>query len=276
MSAPSPVSDRDVAPDGRPRLRTLLGLFAPAVVVFAVLIALGTWQLERKAWKEALIATLGERLTAPPGALPAPTTWPALKRDDTEYRRVDFTATFDDSKEALVYAAASTFRPDVSGPGYWVFTPARLADGNVVMVNRGFVPQDRADPATRPGGRLTGPTAMIGALRWPDARSWFTPADEPAHNLWFLRDPASIAAAKGLKDVAPFYVEQEAPIPPNGLPQPGKLEVRLRNEHLQYVVTWYGLALVLTVVFAIWALKSGRDPRREDARQPRDGAPPSL
>ena len=161
-------------------------------------------------------------------------------------------------------------------PGYWVFTPARLAYGNVVMVNRGFVPQDRADPATRPGGRLTGPTAMIGALRWADARSWFTPADDPAHNLWFLRDPASIAAAKGLKDVAPFYVEQEAPIPPNGLPQPGKLEVRLRNEHLQYVVTWYGLALVLTVVFAIWALKTGRDPRRENARQPRDGAPPSL
>ena len=83
-------------------MRTLIGLFIPAVIVFAVLIALGTWQLQRKAWKEDLIATLTERLAAPPGALPAPATWPRLDRDDTEYRRVTFTATFDDGKEALV------------------------------------------------------------------------------------------------------------------------------------------------------------------------------
>jgi surfeit locus 1 family protein len=264
LSPPSPV--RDTAQARPRRSLRLLGLFVPAVIVFAVLIALGTWQLERKAWKEALIATLTERLAAPPGALPAPATWPALKRDDTEYRRAAFTATFNDSKDALVYAAASAFRPDVSGPGYWVFTPARLADGGVVMVNRGFVPQDRADPASRPGGPLTGPIVITGTLRWPDARSWFTPADDPAHNLWFLRDPAAIARGKGLGDVAPFYVEQETPVPPGGLPQPGKLEVRLRNEHLQYVVTWYGLALVLVVIFAVWALKTGRDPLREDGR----------
>ena len=276
MSAPSPVSGRDPERARPRRFGSLLGLFVPAAIVFAVLIALGTWQLERKAWKEALIATLGERLAASPTALPPPATWPALERDDAEYRHVAFTATFDDSKEALVYAAASAFRPDVSGPGYWVFTPARLADGGVVMVNRGFVPQDRANPATRPGGRLTGPIAITGTVRWSDARSWFTPGDDPAHNLWFLRDPAAIAAAKGLNDLAPFYVEQEAPVPPGGLPQPGKLEVRLRNEHLQYVVTWYGLALVLAVVFAIWALKPGRDPRREDGRQAQGGARPSL
>jgi surfeit locus 1 family protein len=242
----------------RRRLRSLLGLFIPAAVVFAALIALGTWQLQRKAWKEELIATLTERLAAPPAALPAPSNWSTLRREDAEYRRVAFTATFDDDKEALVYAAASAFRPDVSGPGYWVFTPARLTDGGEVMVNRGFVPQDRADPATRPGGRLTGPVAITGTLRWPDGRTFFAPSDEPAHNLWFLRDPATIAAAKGLSNVAPFYVEQEAPVPPGGLPQPGKLEVRLRNVHLQYVVTWYGLALVLAVVFAVWARSSWR------------------
>jgi surfeit locus 1 family protein len=276
LSAPSPISARDTAPARPRRLRTVLGLLVPAAIAFAALIALGTWQLERKAWKEALIATLSQRLAAPPGALPAPATWPALKRDDAEYRRVAFMAAFDDDKEALVYAAASAFRPDVSGPGYWVFTPARLADGSVVMVNRGFVPQDRADPATRAGGRLAGPVAIAGTLRWPDARSWFTPADDPAHNLWFLRDPAAIAAAKGLKDVAPFYVEQETPAPPGGLPQPGKLEVRLRNEHLQYVVTWYGLALVLAVIFAVWALTTGRGLRHAVGRQAPDGAPPSL
>ena len=258
MSPPSPVSAGNTARAQPRRLRTLIGLLVPATIAFAVLIALGTWQLQRKAWKEALIATLNERLAEPPEPLPAATRWPTLDRDDTEYRRVAFAATFDDSKEALVYAAASAFRPDVSGPGYWVFTPARLADGRVVVVNRGFVPQDLvpkdlASPAKRPGGYVEGPVAITGTLRWPDTPSWFTPHDEPAHNLWFLRDPAAIAAAKGLRDVAPFYVEQETPVPPGGYPQPGKLDVRLRNEHLQYVVTWYGLALVLVVIVAVWA-----------------------
>ena len=257
MSAPSPLPADPPKGRGR-RLRTLLGLFIPAAVVFALLIALGTWQLQRKTWKEELISTLNERLAAPPAALPAAATWPTLKRDEAEYRRVAFTATFDDDNEALVYAAASAFRPDVSGPGYWVFTPARLSNGGVVMVNRGFVPQDRAGPASRPGGHMTGLTAITGTLRWPDARSFFAPSDEPAHNLFFLRDPAAIAAAKGLEDVAPFYVEQETPVPPGGLPRPGKLEVRLRNEHLQYVITWYGLAIVLAVVVAVWARSSLR------------------
>ena len=253
MSTPFPVSGRDAASAQPRRLRTLISLLVAAAIAFAVLIALGTWQLQRKAWKEALITTLNERLAVSPEPLPAAARWPTINRDDTEYRRVAFTATFDDSKEALVYAAASAFRPDVSGPGYWVFTPARLEDGRVVMVNRGFVPQDLANAARRPGGRLDGPVAITGTLRWPDTPSWFTPRDEPAHNLWFLRDPAAIAAAKGLRDVAPFYVEQETPVPPGGYPQPGRLEVRLRNEHLQYVVTWYGLALVLVVIFAVWA-----------------------
>jgi surfeit locus 1 family protein len=276
LSAPAPVSTHETAQARPHRLRTVLGLFVPAAIMFAVLVALGTWQLQRKAWKEELIATLTERLAAPPGALPAPGVWPTLKRDDAEYRRVAFTATFDEGKEALVYAAASAFRPDVAGPGYWVFTPARLADGSLVMVNRGFVPQERADPATRPGGSLTGPVAITGTLRWPDARSWFSPDDDPAHNLWFLRDPAAIAAAKGLNDVAPFYVEQETPVPPGGLPKPGKLEVRLRNEHLQYVVTWYGLALALAVLFGVWALKTGRSLHRPHGRQPEDEPPLSL
>ena len=96
-------------------------------------------------------------------------------------------------------------------------------------------------------------------MRWPDARHWFSPADDLQHNMWFTRDPLAIAAAKGLGSVAPFYVEQESPTPPGGLPQPGKLVVRLRNEHLQYAVTWYGLALVLVVVFAVWARSYKRE-----------------
>jgi surfeit locus 1 family protein len=179
-----------------PQTRSWLGLLLPALFAFIVLIGLGTWQVERKTWKEALIASLTQRLAAPPGSLPAPATWPNLDPADDEYRRVKFTAQFDHAAEALVYGAASAFRPDVSGPGYWVFTPARLTDGGIVMVNRGFVPEDRKDPQSRAAGQVSGLVVITGALRWPDTRHWFTPADDTAHNLWFNRDPRAIAAAR--------------------------------------------------------------------------------
>ena len=102
----------------KPR-RSWLGLLPLALLAFAVLIGLGTWQLERKAWKEGLIATLTERLAAPPSALPPAPAWPRLDRASDEYRRVAFNGTFDYAKGGLVYAAASAFRPDVSGVGYW-------------------------------------------------------------------------------------------------------------------------------------------------------------
>lgn len=241
--------------------RSWLGLLIPAAIVFGVLVALGTWQLERKAWKEALIAALTERLAAPPVALPSPSAWPRLDQAADEYRRVSFTASFDHGKEALVYATASAFRPDVSGAGYWVFTPARLADGGFVMVNRGFVSDVRKGEATRAAGQIAGPVEITGAMRWPELHHWYSPADDPAHNLWYTRDTVAIAAADGIRPVAPFYVEQEAPAPPGGLPQPGKLVVKLPNNHLQYAVTWYGLALVLVVVFAAYVFKARREAR---------------
>jgi surfeit locus 1 family protein len=233
-------------------------LLVPALLGFAMLVALGTWQMERKAWKERLIADLTERLAKPATALPAPSSWASLDGTSEQYRRVKFSGMFDYGKEALIYAAASAFRPDVSGPGYWVFTPARLADGAFVMVNRGFLPESRKDAASRADGEIAGPIEIVGAMRWPDSRHWFSPADDPSHNLWFARDPEAIAEAKGVRPVAPFYVEQESPVPPGGLPQPGKIVVQLRNEHLQYALTWYGLALTLVVVFVVWARSSRR------------------
>jgi surfeit locus 1 family protein len=242
------------------RNRSWRSLLLPALLVFAVLIALGIWQIERKASKEALIAVLTERVAAPPQALPAAKDWTTLNRASDEYRRVKFTASFDNASEALVFAAATAFRPDVTNPGDWVFTPARLNDGRLIVVDRGFVPDTRRDPKSRPQGQIAEPIEIAGALRWPDERHWFTPSDDPARNLWFTRDPAGIAAAKGLdpKMVAPFYVEQEAPVPPGGLPQPGKLVIVLPDNHLQYALTWFGLAAVLAAVFGSWAATSGR------------------
>jgi surfeit locus 1 family protein len=229
-------------------------LVAPTVVslaAFAALLALGTWQLERLTWKEGLIAALDERLAQLPAPLPPAADWSRLNEGADEFRRVRFAAEFLHDEEALVYAGTSSLRRDISGPGYWVFTPARVA-GGIVLVNRGFVPEGRQDPASRRDGLTAGPVPIVGALRWPEPRNPFTPSDAPGKNLWFVRDPAAIAAAKGLASIAPFYVEQEAPAPPGGLPRPGRLEPNLPNNHLGYAIIWFGLAAVLAAVYSGW------------------------
>jgi surfeit locus 1 family protein len=227
-------------------------LFAFFVAVaLCVLVVLGTWQLERKAWKDALIAELEAKLAAPPTDLPARERWPRLTAATDEFRRVAFPAAFLPGEEALVYSSGSSLRPDVSGPGYFVFAPARLTGGSIVVVNRGFVPEGRQDAGThRPPA---GVVDIVGVMRWPEQRGTFTPADEPAKGLWFARDPAAMAAAKNWGTIAPFYVDQEGPQPAGGLPKAGPLKASLPNNHLQYAVTWYGLALVIFLAaIAFW------------------------
>jgi surfeit locus 1 family protein len=228
-----------------------------AAAAFAVLLSLGLWQLDRKAWKEGLIATIEERLSAPPIALPAPSTWPRLTATEDEFLRVAMTAEFLNDQEALVYTSGSSLREGTGGPGYWVFTPARLAGGALVMVNRGFVPNGKQDPATRPDGEVAGPLNMVGVLRWPEPPGLFTPAGDPTHNIWFSRDSAAIAAAKGVS-VAPFYLELESPDPPGGLPRTGRLHPTLPNNHFGYALTWLGLACVLVGVYGTWLFGSWR------------------
>ena len=230
-----------------------------ALVMFIVLIGLGTWQLERKTWKEGLIAAIAERTSAQPVPLPAPERWSALDPMNDEFRRVRVAATIASGREALVYAVGSSVRTDITGPGYWVFAPAELAGGAVVAVNRGFVPEGQQDPKTHmpPAGRVD----LIGALRWPEPRGWFVPNDDPARNLWFARDHLAMAHAKGWGNVAPFYVELETLTGP--LPRAGRLTPTLRNEHLQYALTWYGLAAVLAVMFVLWLRSRRRDGQEQ-------------
>ena len=153
-----------------------------------ILIGLGVWQLDRKSWKENIITTINTRLGRTPEDLPPRSSWPQLREDGEEFRRVAFPAEFLDGEEALVYTAGSPLRPDVRGPGYWVFAPARLAGGSIILINRGFVPADRKDPATRAEGAPRGIVDIVGVLRWPEPRNSFTPADDPKNNVWFLRD----------------------------------------------------------------------------------------
>ena len=229
-----------------------------ALVAIIIFVALGSWQLERKAWKEALIESLERRLSAPPVDLPPSERWATLDPARDEFRRVKFSAALQSDAEALVYTSGSALRSDVSGPGYWLFAPARLPAGGLVVINRGFAPQGWQDPATHDVGGASGDTEFVGAMRWPESHGVFSPKDDPGRNLWFVRDPVAIAAAKGWGDIAPFYIELESPQPASGLPRAGRLRANLRNEHLQYAITWYGLALVVVIMFGFWLSGRGR------------------
>jgi surfeit locus 1 family protein len=223
-----------------------------AIVGVAILIGLGIWQLDRKAWKENLIATVTAQLERTPQPLPPPADWARLTPAADEYRHVTFPAEFLPGQEALVYTAGSAFRPDVHGAGFWVFAPARLAGGSIVVINRGFVPAARKDAVARaPQDSVD----IVGVMRWPDRPGLFTPQAEPQNNVWYLRDSMAIAEAKKWNATAPFYIEQESPVPAGGLPKPGKLAVALPDNHLQYAITWFALALGLAGVYVVWLAK---------------------
>ncbi len=235
-------------------------LFALFIIAAAgVLVALGTWQLERLSWKGGLIAELDAKLAAKPTDLPARERWQRLDAGADEFRRVAFPAEFLPGEEALVYSSGSSVRPDATGPGYWVLAPARLTGGSIVVVNRGFVPEGKQDPDRRKEGRPSGTVEIVGVMRWPEQRGQFTPADEPQKGLWFARDPSEMAKAKNWGNVAPFYIDQEAPLPPGGLPKAGPLKASLPNNHLQYAVTWYGLAAVILIAGGFFWRSRRRD-----------------
>jgi surfeit locus 1 family protein len=216
-----------------------------------VLLSLARWQADRAIWKEGLIAELSQRLAAPAVNLPGPNSWRDLRADTSEFVRVTFLAEFEPGQEALVYTTGSSVRPDVRGVGYWVLSPARLPGGGVVVVNRGFVPQGRENIEDIKG-TPRGLARIVGVMRWPEVPSVFTPDGDLPRNLWFARDHGAIAKAKGWGEVAAFYIEQEAPAAPSGLPQVGTLVPDLPNNHRQYEITWVGLAIVLVAVFGVF------------------------
>lgn len=233
-------------------------LLLPAIVVaaaFAVLVALGLWQLERKAWKENLIATLAERMAAKPSPLPARVEWPNLTPAADEFRRVRLRAQFAAAREARVYSGGAGLRDDVKAPGYFTFAPARLGDGAIVVVNRGHVDNPNPDPSLKPIAVPETAVDIVGVLRWPERPGWFVTSYSERQDLWFARAHRAMAQRYAWGEVAPFYVEMESPAPPGGVPRPGRLTVKLRNDHLGYALTWFGLAAALLAVFGFWAAR---------------------
>lgn len=231
--------------------RSIVTASVAALIGLVILLSLGTWQLARKVWKEDLIATVTARIDKAPEGLSVLSEWRDLDDSSVDYVHVKFTATFLPG-EAFIYTSGSSLRPDVKEQGYWVFARARTQQGGILLVNRGFVPTARKDPATRAEGMPKGPVDIVGYTRWPESAGLFTPNDDPKANVFFTRNPQAIAAAQGWTIDAPFYVDQEGPVPPGGLPKPGRIDVQLPNRHFEYALTWYGLALTLIGVYGVW------------------------
>jgi surfeit locus 1 family protein len=193
-------------------------------------LGLAVWQLERRAWKLDLIATVEARLRARPAPAPGPRDWSAVSAVGDAYRRVRVTGEFDHDRATRVQAATAR------GEGAWLLTPLVTGEGWTVLVNRGFVP---AGPGavSAPGG----PVTVMGLLRITEPKGWFLRSNDPTRDRWYSRDVAAIARARGLRRVAPYFIDADAGAG-TGPPVGGLTVVAFRNTHLIYAVTWFALA----------------------------------
>ena len=239
------------------RFRPLLLPTLITLPALAVLIGLGQWQLDRLAWKTDLIERAASRSDAPPVDLPPPSAWPSLPLEEWEYRPVRMSGAFDHANEIHVFTSLPDPRGRYGGPGYWIMTPLLLDAGGTVFVNRGFVPAPNKDPESRGDGQVGGPQAISGLLRLSEAGTMLTPDPDPDRLVWYRRDADAFARELGLIDAAPFLVDARE-TPPGGLPQAGETRLTFRNEHLSYALTWFGLAVVLVVIYGAFHAKRGR------------------
>ena len=210
-----------------------------------ILMALGIWQVERLHWKEALIARRDAAVAAAPIAPPQN----LAEAQGLEFHHIVAAGTFDNARE--LFLAASS---DSGESGYEVITPLRLGDGRTLFVNRGFIPLDLKDPAKRAAGQLAGPVRVLGLLRLGPVQkpSFFLPDNRPDLNLWFWVDLRAMAAKDGIADPVPFYIDADNTPNPGGWPRGGVTRLDLPNNHLQYAITWFSLAVALIVIYVLY------------------------
>ena len=223
-------------------LRKRVGL-AAAVMGFAALAALGTWQLQRRTLKLQLIDRVTQRVGAPAEPAPARSRWAEVSTARDEYRHVTVHGVFRNDAETLVQASTEL------GPGFWVMTPLQLEDESLVLVNRGFVAPESRAPALHPAN-VDAAVTISGLLRMTEPRGMLLRSNDPAANRWYSRDVAAIARARHLEDVAPYFIDADAAEPdpaptPQAAPVGGLTVIAFHNNHLLYATTWYTLALMI-------------------------------
>lgn len=226
-----------------------VGLVGLAIVAAALFVGLGVWQVQRLAWKTALIEQVETRVHAEP--VPAPA---LLAGTGDAYRPVVAVGRFLHDREALVQAVTDL------GPGSWVMTPLATDRGFTVWINRGFVPATPASGATRIWARPEGPVTVSGLVRLSEPKGGFLRANDAAADRWFSRDVQGLSAARRLQGpAAPYFIDAFAS-PGVDWPRGGLTVLRFPNSHLVYALTWFGLAAM--ALFAAWRVI--RDRRRPD------------
>jgi len=215
---------------------------APAVLL---LLALGFWQVERLFWKQDLIAQRQAAVTAAPVAAPRS----LEEARGMEFHRVTDEGVFLHDKEIFLGATSEAGRQ-----GYQVLTPLLEPGGRTVFINRGFIPAELKDPTKRAAGQIAGTVRIQGLLRLPPSGkpAWFLPDNRPDLNYWFWVDLPAMSAADGLDRVAPFYIDADATPNPGGWPKGGVTRLVLPNDHLQYAITWFSLAVALIVIYVLF------------------------
>jgi surfeit locus 1 family protein len=227
------------------RFRALFWPTVFTVPVMLLLLGLGSWQIERLFWKRELIAQRQAAVTAAPVTVP---------RSLGEARGMEFHHVTDEGvylhdKEIFLGATSEAGRN-----GYQVLTPLQESGGRIVFVNRGFIPAELKDPAKRSAGEIAGTVRVQGLLRFAPAKkpAWFLPDNRPDLNYWFWVDLPAMAAADQLDRVAPFYIDADATPNPGGWPRGGVTRLELPNDHLQYAITWFSLAVALAVIYFLY------------------------
>jgi surfeit locus 1 family protein len=208
-------------------------------------LGLGSWQIERLFWKRELIAQRQAAMSATPIAAP---------RSPEETRGLEFHPVTDEGiflHDREIFLGATS---EAGRNGYQVLTPLREAGGRIVFVNRGFIPAELKDPARRPDGQIAGAVQVRGLLRLAPAEkpAWFLPDNRPDLNYWFWVDLPAMAAADGLDRVAPFYIDADATPNPGGWPKGAVTRLAMPNDHLQYAITWFSLAVALIVIYFLY------------------------
>jgi len=216
----------------------------------ALMVGLGIWQIERLHQKEALIASVSAGMRAAPVPLAD-----ALRDGaaNAEWHHVTVSGHFLHDKEAYLFSQGP-----MGAVGVQIITPLVQPDGKTVLVDRGFVPQAMKDPSTRPSGQVPGEITLTGVLRLSQQPGSFTPLADPKARLWFVKNVPEIAAADDVAVDAPIIVEADAAPNPGGWPKGGQTVVDFPNDHLQYALTWFGLALTLAGVYLVYHRTHGR------------------
>jgi surfeit locus 1 family protein len=230
-----------------------MAVVVAGLALFVGFLALGGWQVQRLGWKTHLIAQVDARVHAAAIPAPGPTQWAGVTRDKDQYRRVTVRGQFLHDKETLVQAVTD------AGAGFWIMTPLVDDRGFTVLINRGFVPTGRRNPAVRADGQVEGPQSVTGLLRITEPKGGFLRANDPAGDRWRSRDVAAIAARRGLTTVAPYFIDADASPNPGGWPRGGLTVIRFANSHLVYALTWFGMALLTLVGLWLFLRDGGRN-----------------